>query len=70
MSKFTCGWPGKTFVNDKGENVPSICPCGWIFPEKIEAAWHQEHTPHPIQREQVFRKPIRRERLPIQRSFL
>lgn len=74
MSKrFACGWPEKTFVDAQGLPALKVCPCGWVFPEKIEAEHHQKRTPKPIQREFVFGtepKTIKRERLPIQRERL
>lgn len=30
-----CGWPGVHHEHGK-----SICRCGYIFPEKLEAHWH------------------------------
>jgi hypothetical protein len=41
--KAACGWPAKTWPGR-----PALCPCGFIFPEKIQAMlphWHAMAKP-------------------------
>lgn len=59
MSKFECGWPNKTYIDGEGKSRPTVCPCGWVFPDKLSPDMHERRDPQL----QLFAKPVRRERL-------